>query len=366
MYGFKTGDDMDKFLGNAIKNVDVSLFGSYDKDTDDVTFTLCPRNCGGPLIGHIDDQDDDCIRDTSTQHDPLTDAETKSLIDTIKALSNWNKAKLLWITDPVSCTCDMCQKKSISMFHLYDHMATEHKIKETMIKTKIQAIRSKIVVPNTLEEAIKLLVASQSQNNLTQTMFMAQMAKSETKTGVHVQKPQFVPEWTKYQKYEIFKENLSNWDDEHTSLSNSNKFGKVMMSLTKNKEIANLSQLASGKISETLLKPDDKTVPKIIELLDEKYLQTKSERFESAANDLQSFKLTSEDSAEASWDKFSALRSMLMKENLISDLFLHTIFFNACVKLGKLARAEARSLRDILKIKNDDEIHTAFVTYRFR
>ena len=72
---------------------------------------------------------------------------------------------------------------------------------------------------------------------------------------------------------------------------------------------------------------DDKTVTKIIELLDEKYLQTKSERFEAAANDLQSFKLSLEDSADASWDKFSTLRSLLMKERLISDLFLHTIFF---------------------------------------
>merc|ERR1712082_596183 len=122
--------------------------------------------------------------------------------------------------------------------------------------------------------------------------------KPDTHTGIHVQKPQLVPEWTRFQKYEIFRENLTNWDEEHTSLSDSNKFGKVMFSLTKNKDISNLSQLASGKISETLLKAEDKTVPKIIELLDEKYLQTKSERFESAAKDLQSFRLTSEDTAE--------------------------------------------------------------------
>ena len=226
----------------------------------------------------------------------------QNLVADIKALPNWSKAKLLWITDPDDCTCDMCQKKNISMFHLYEHMKTAHNITESMIKTKVMAIRSKVAVPNTLEEAMKLLVTSQ-------TMFMAEMKtlkneKSEPKTGIHVQKPQFVPEWTKFQKYEIFKENLSNWDEEHTALSNSNKFGKVMMSLTKNKEIDNLSQLASGKISETLMALDDKTVPKIIKMLDEKYLQTKSERFESVAKDLRSFKLSSEDSAETSWDKF--------------------------------------------------------------
>ena len=77
-------------------------------------------------------------------------------------------------------------------------------------------------------------------------------------------------------RYEIFKENISNLDTEHTSLSDSHKFGKVMASLSKNKDIEDLSKLASGKISETLMALHTKTVPKIIKLLDKKYLQTKS------------------------------------------------------------------------------------------
>ena len=81
-------------------------------------------------------------------------------------------------------------------------------------------------------------------------------------------------------KYESgFKENLSNWDVEHETLSNSNKSGKVMNSLSKNKEITDRAKLASGKISETLTKIDDKKVKEIIEMLDEKYLPTKSEKY---------------------------------------------------------------------------------------
>ena len=61
-YGYKTGEEMDKYLEDEIKNVDVTLFGAYDKDTDDVILTLCPKNCGGPLIGHVDDDNEDCLR----------------------------------------------------------------------------------------------------------------------------------------------------------------------------------------------------------------------------------------------------------------------------------------------------------------
>ena len=78
------------------------------------------------------------------------------------------------------------------------------------------------------------------------------MIKNETlkeNRQFHVQKPEFVPEWSRFQKYEIFKENLKNWDLEHQSLSDSNKFGKLISSLSKNKDITDLAKLASGKIS---------------------------------------------------------------------------------------------------------------------
>ena len=125
MYRYMTGEEMDKYLGDDMKHVDISLFGSYDKDTDYVILALCPKNCGGPLIGHIDDPNEDCLRASSPTHKALTDAESQLLVENIKALSNWNKAKLLWVTDPDCCSCDMCQKKNISLFHLYEHMKTK-------------------------------------------------------------------------------------------------------------------------------------------------------------------------------------------------------------------------------------------------
>ena len=73
----------------------------------------------------------------------------------------------------------------------------------------------------------------------------------------------------------------------------------------------------------------DKTVTNILEILDEKYLQTKSEKLEVLSQDLQSFKLSTEDTAESSWDKFCTLRTSLLKEEVISNTF----FFNVYIKL---------------------------------
>ena len=367
-FGYKTGADMDTYLGEAIKDDDVNTFGTYDKDTDEVTLNLCPKACGGPIIGHLEDENGDCKRNTSPDHEDLTKDESQLLIDNIKNLPNWTKAKMMWITDKVICTCDMCNKKCPTMFHLYDHMKNDHKILEKMILPKLMALKSKVIVPNSLEYAIKMLALAQSQNTITQNLFFEKMANTEdkktstsdNKSNIHLQKPQFVPEWTKFQKYEIFKENLLNWDTEHSTLSDSNKFGKVMMSITKNKEIQNLSKLASGKISETLMNMTDKTVPKIIELLDEKFLQTKSEKTEILAQEFLNFKLSPEDTAEDSWDKFCKIRSSLIKEKVIKDLFLHTIFFNLCVKSQKIKRPEEDSFRDLLEEEDDNTIHQEF------
>ena len=99
------------------------------------------------------------------------------------------------------------------------------------------------------------------------------------------------------------------------------------------------------KISEDLITTEDKTVQNIINLLDEKYQQTKSKKFEVLAQQFQEFKLSTEESAEASWDKFCSLRSSLMKEKIGENvyLFLHTMFFNTCAKSKKIQRIEEHS-----------------------
>merc|ERR1712239_65224 len=104
----------------------------------------------------------------------------------------------------------------------------------------------------------------------------------------------------------------------------------------------------------------DKTVPKSLELLDKKFLQTKSEKTESLALELMSFKLSSEDTAEDSWDKFCKIRSSLLKDNLITDILLHTIFFNTCLKSQHIKRHEEHFFRDLLELGDNDTIHDTF------
>ena len=288
-FGFKTGEDLDVYLEKAIANEDVDALGVYNKDADDVNLKLCLQGCGGPLLGHITNTATGlCERISEKKYEELKDDELARLIDDIKHLPNWNDAKLMWINEPGKCKCDQCDKTLPTLFHLKDHMKVEHRTLDTIINKKINEKKfSKPESSKTIEEAVKALLDSQG-------LFLNSMIKNDTSKEnkqIHVQKPEFVPEWTKFQKYETFKENLKNWDLEHQTLSDSNKFGKLISSLTKNKEITDLAKLASGKISETLMNIKDKNVDMIIEMLDEKYLQTRSEKYEVLSYELENFKL---------------------------------------------------------------------------
>ena len=59
MYRDMTGKDMNEYFGDDIEHV---------KETDEKVFTLCPKNCGGPLIGHINETDEDYTKDSSQTH----------------------------------------------------------------------------------------------------------------------------------------------------------------------------------------------------------------------------------------------------------------------------------------------------------
>ena len=74
-----TGPDLDRYLMDTIQNDDISKIGTYDIDNDDVILTLCPAGCGGPVIGHIYDDDDNCLRKASPDHDDYTDETSKIL-----------------------------------------------------------------------------------------------------------------------------------------------------------------------------------------------------------------------------------------------------------------------------------------------
>ena len=61
--------------------------------------------------------------------------------------------------------------------------------------------------------------------------------------------------------------------------------------------------------------------------------------------------------AEDSRDKFCKVRSSTIKEKVMTDFFLHTIFFNVCVKSQKIKRPEEHFFRNLLEEENVTTIH---------
>ena len=116
-----------------------------------------------------------------------------------------NKAKLMWIKEPEKCKCDICAKKCSTMFHLYDHWKSEHRYPEVFIINKINETKyNKSEIAKTNEETMAKMLQFQLQNIQSQDLLLKSMMKKddikENKQSLHVQKPEFVPEWSKIPK----------------------------------------------------------------------------------------------------------------------------------------------------------------------
>lgn len=94
---------MNIYLESEFAHKDVNKFGVYNEARDDVNLTLCPQNCGGLLIGHLYHDKQECLQKLNTKYADITKNESAKLIDKIKKLPNWNKAKLMWIREPEKC-----------------------------------------------------------------------------------------------------------------------------------------------------------------------------------------------------------------------------------------------------------------------
>ena len=105
-FGFKTGEDLNEYMDKEIALENIEDLGVYDKDKDDVKLKLCLKGCGGPVLGHLNDLDNNCLRISDKKYAKLNDNEVTKLVDEIKQLPNWNKAKLMWIKEPEKCKCD--------------------------------------------------------------------------------------------------------------------------------------------------------------------------------------------------------------------------------------------------------------------
>ena len=96
-------------------------------------------------------ENNECMRKASSHHKDLTEVESNVL----------QENKMMWITDKLKCTCDMCTKRCTTMFHLYDHLKDDHKISEKMIILKLMAIKSNVDCSDADQELVNCSAAAQ-------------------------------------------------------------------------------------------------------------------------------------------------------------------------------------------------------------
>ena len=185
------------------------------------------------------------------------------------------------------------------------------------------------------------------------------------KQATHFVKARNVPNWSKNMKYETWKESVKNWCENHEDLDEAYRFGEVMKSLRENNSINRLSKYVNGKVAEELKDKAKRTVKEIMKALDEKYLKTKTERFQDLTKDILNFKILGGEKAEDVLEKMEKIRSNIIseKKNTNIDLFAITMMMMKAKESRLFAEGEEIELNKVIK-RNADSPETILDNFK--
>jgi hypothetical protein len=117
------------------------------------------------------------------------------------------------------------------------------------------------------------------------------------------------PSWAG-EKFEKYKEQVEAWDDANKA-DDYEKYMDLLENLKKNDLT---KQFVINVIIEKTAKKEDKTVKKIMAIMEEKFGRTKTEKFNDILNKILEFSVGDEESHEEYWDKFEKLLSNMKGE----------------------------------------------------
>ena len=116
--------------------------------------------------------------------------------------------------------------------------------------------------------------------------------------------------------------------------------------------------MIDGKLPKILYK----TVPKLIQILEEKYKLIEYEKFNCIVDDIIEIEYKDEETVERYWERFIELREKYVKMRLkeIFKHFLGVLMMKKMEKKGKLVSNEKRRMREVIEVngepKDGDEI----------
>ena len=155
--------------------------------------------------------------------------------------------------------------------------------------------------------------------------------------------------------YERFREEVEAWDENNAD-SEMTKYGDLIESLKKNKDIKeNDINVIQDKAKEI----GDRSVKRVMDILEEKYRRTTVEKTKDTLKDILGFEMKAEENFEEYWDRCEILLTKCNREKVNEKFYymMAAMIVDKAEKNGKLTEEEKRRLNEAIeKEENSDRV----------
>ena len=228
--------------------------------------------------------------------------------------------------------CKECEKRFLNILQRENHDRIVHNDKESVKKDKDMEDMAKIFA-GVMKEVLK--------------------DKTENKPmTTQITKAKPPPIWIGGD-FERFKDEIEAWDKNNTD-STMTKYADLIESHKKNK---NIKENDINVILDNGREIGDKSVEKVIKILEEKYKKTTVEKTKEILKDILEFKMKKEETFEEYWDRCEILITKCKREKVNEKFYymMSAMIVDKAEKNGKLSEEEKRRLNESIEAEKDSD-----------
>ena len=328
---------MKNLSGHYKENIDADIFnlkdfGHISTMTGDYVFNIC-KNCGGPLLGH-EKTEADCKEkrmDYKLSGKLQDEARKHDLFECYKAGIDMR---------PKEIECNECGNKFLNRLQRENHDRLIHNGKTNENKAKEMDDMAKIFASSNAG-AMREVLTKVLKDNTEKKTITTQITKA---------KPP--PVWIGGD-FERFRDEIEAWDKNNAD-STMTKYADLIESLKKNK---NIKENDINVIQDKAREIGDKSVEKVMEILEEKYSKTTVEKTKDILKDILEFEMKKEENFEEYWDRCEILLTKCKREKINEKFYymMAAMIVDKAEKNGKLTEEEKRRLNESIENEKDSD-----------
>ena len=322
-------------LSNKYKNgneLDAEKFGHVNNRTGKFMFSRCGK-CTGPTLGHKV-KEADC-------EDEIDGDLAEAICEEIMKNEMFEVMLASFDTRQAAIKCPECEMTFSTRLKMENHQKKNHEEKTSKDIREKQESNKDSLLEGMMKAQEKTFEAIEG---------LANNSRNGRSTQITKAKPP--PIWVG-QSFERYQKVVKSWDKSNQD-NPAVKYQDLLESLKKNKEI---KDYVITVILDKTVEIDDKTVKKVLSLLEEKYDKTTVEKSKEVLKEILEFDMKEDESCEKYWDKFQALVTKCQTEKINEKLYylLGNMMINKAKDRGKLNEEEKRRLFDTIETEKGSD-----------